>query len=239
MKQHTHAAVTIAVVLALAAGKAGAGIVVTPDHIVSGSAGGTLVAIDTPYCPTIPTNGPLGPTWADPIAPADNGWRILSGSQLEADHGAKPWAPDGAVAGQARIYRLNSSPGSSYTFSQADAGINLPDGALINAVYATWATRNKDGTTWNYSEVTTGTTTVANNVAPTADLVLKWTDDAAGVHNGNYQRLFTGPITVTGDDGFRLGATKASQNAGHIDAVVLDVTIPAAFPTTGALILVK
>ena len=171
-----------------------------------------------------------GPGWTDV---ADYGFQTVNSGIMELG-GTSPWEPDGTPIAQAEEYHIftSASPGVTYTF-------DLPDGAVINAVYATWATRNKDGTTWNYSEVTTGTTTVANNVAPTADLVLKWTDDAAGVHNGNFQRLFTGPITVTGDDGFRLGATKASQNAGHIDAVVLDVMIPAAFPTTGALILVK
>jgi len=215
-------AIAAMAILVLTATSANAAVVVTPGHIVSGSVTGTLIAIDTPYQSTIPVSGPLGPSWPEN---ADDGWWMNSGSNLEADHGQSPWEPDGTLLAQARTYRLNSAPGSSYTFNLADSGIDLPDDSVINGVYATWLTRGVSGANWSYTEgAASDTNSRTMTSAPNADLVLQWTDSVLGTHNGNFERLFTGPITVTGGDGFTLNAVRTG-NTHQADAVVLDVTI--------------
>jgi hypothetical protein len=62
--------------------------------------------------------------------------------------------------------------------------------------------------------------------SPVGDLVLSWTDDVAVTRNGDFERIFAGPITVTGGDGFELWGTDNIHNAAHADAIVLDVTLP-------------
>ena len=197
------------------------GVVVTPGHIngvpVYGVTG-TLFAVDVPYQgTTFPIAGPVGADWPQN---ADDGWRLLSGSSLAANEGTSPWEPDGTDLAEAVTLRLsNSAPGTSYTFA-------LPDGAVINAIYATWLARSTSGATWSYTE---GAASNSNSItmvsAPTADLALDWTDAATTVHTGNFQRVLTGPITVEGGNGFTLKAVRT--NSSHqADAVVLDVTLP-------------
>ena len=60
--------------------------------------------------------------------------------------------------------------------------------------------------------------------APVGDLVLRWTDSDSATHDGNFECIFTGPITVEGGDGFTLEQYR-QPNAAHLDAVILDVTI--------------
>ena len=199
-----------------AAPLSGGGVVVTADHIngvpVYGVTG-TLYAIDPPYQPAIPVAGPVGPDWPDN---GDDGWRMLSGSNLEADHGASPWEPDGTPVAQGRNYRLNSTPGSTYTF-------DLPDGAVINAIYATWLSRGVSGAIWSYTEgAASDSNSVSMTSVPAADLALDWTDAGATVRTGNFQRVLVGPITVEGGDGFTLKAVRTG-NTHQADAVVLDV----------------
>jgi hypothetical protein len=67
-------------------------------------------------------------------------------------------------------------------------------------------------------------------------MVLSWTDNTSTVRNANFQRLFAGPIPVTGGDGFTLELDDSGyKNAMQIDAIVLDATIIPEPATTGLL----
>ena len=119
----------LGVLLALGAGPARAGIVVTSDHIVSGSAVGTLAVIDQPYQAT-PASGPIGPSWPET---AGCGWRALANCGFDAIHGAAPWKPDGtpwsaaSPYGQAQCYRYYGGGAETWTFNLSDGLIDLPD----------------------------------------------------------------------------------------------------------------
>ncbi|MGB1130522.1 MAG: hypothetical protein ACPG4K_10760 [Haloferula sp.] len=206
----------------LAAPALTAGTVVNPSNVVSGDTPvGTLLAVDTPYqgaSPSFSIPGPLGPDWPEDT---DDGWEMKAGSNLEADHAQSNWEPDGTPIAEARVYRLNSAPGSSYTF-------DLPDGAVVFGVYATWATRGTSGSNWGYNEGSAVNNSLGQNVAPSADMVLKWTDAVATERNGNFQKIFTGPIVVTGGDGFTVTSVRTG-NTHQSDAVVVDYLIPGAY----------
>ena len=221
----------VAVTVVALATSANAGIVVTPDHIVSGSVTGTLVAIDVPFAPTYPLNG--GPDWSGHAEadPADNGFTTRSYGIRERFGGRSPWEPDGTPYSEAYDQGTypTGNPNVSYNFNLAASGVDIPDGSVVNSVYATWTQRGGgDGATYTYAEGANSDSLAQTHTAnPTGDLVLNWTDDAATTRNGNFQRLFAGPIPVAGGDGFELTATDNLGNAAHVDAVVLDVTLPA------------
>jgi hypothetical protein len=196
---------------------------VTADHIVSGSVTGTLLAVDVPFnssTESVPVFG--GPDWPEN---ADDGFTapIAAGDGLRGQDGASSnWEPDGTPLAQAKGYfTFGDGPAPSVTWS-----FGLPDGAVINAVYATWNTRGADGITYQYTEGAASGSIVrqTGGAAPAADLVLSWTDAASGTHQGNFERIFTGPITVEGGNGFTLWGTDNIGNAAHIDAIVLDVS---------------
>jgi len=232
----TLAAVVMAA-LAIMATSANAAMIVTPDHIVTGSATGTLVAIDVPTVPNGTTGGPIWTTGGGIIATAaDNGLATVGAGIMEP-YGASPWEPDGTPAGEAVTYGTypTKNPNVSYNFNLAASGIDIPDGSIVNAVYATWATRGKDGASYTYNEATADSTTRLHSVSPAANLVLSWTDSLSATHNANFDSLFQGPITVSGGDGFALWVIDNVGNTAHIDAVVLDVTI-APEPATLALL---
>ena len=235
----TLAAVAL-VTLAVTATSATAAVVVTPDHIVSGSATGTLVAIDVPFVTVNPTFG--GPDWPED---ADDGFTAPVAANdgiREAMNGTSPWEPDGTLLSEARgFFTFGNGPAPSVTwnFDLAASGIDLPDGSVINAIYATWLTRNVDGITYQYTEGAASDSIVRqrSGAAPAADLQLKWTDSALTEHTGNFERIFTGPITVVGGDGFELWGTDNIGNAAHIDAVVIDVTTGPVIPEPTTLLL--
>ena len=212
-----------------------AGITVDPSKIVSGTAYGTLFAIDVPTTTVFPMTG--GPDWTtSPPAgvtavTADNGFVGLSGYGIREAYGNSPWEPDGTVFGTAKTYGTYSTgnPNVTYNFNLADAGVNLPDGAIIWGVYATWATRNNDGATYRYDEGSVVTTTRSHKTAPASDMVLSWEDSVAVVRNANFDRLFTGPIIVAGGDGFVLDVIDNQGNTAHIDTIVIDYSVPGPF----------
>jgi hypothetical protein len=214
--------------LALAALPAQAGITVDNSKIVSGSAIGTLAAIDAPYAATLPASG--GPDWTES---ADDGFTTVN-SPLRDPDGTSKWEPDGTPIGQAAAYMVYNGgvPSVKWTFNQASAGIDLPDGTVIWGVYATWNTRGKDGITYQYTEGTQSGSIIrqAGGAGPAADLVLSWTDDVGTTRNGNFERIFASPIVVGGGDGFELWGTDNVGNAAHIDAVVIDYQVPSAVP---------
>jgi hypothetical protein len=212
---------------------ADAAVVVDGSKIVSGSATGTLVAIDVPFVTVSPTFG--GPNWT---ADADDGFvaPVAANDGIrEPMNGTSPWEPDGTLLSEAQgyfTYGNGPAPSVTWNFNLADSGIDIPDGAIINAVYATWLTRNVDGITYEYTEGAASDSVVkqTGGAAPVGDLVLSWDDSLATTRNGNFERIFGTPITVEGGDGFQLWGTDNVGNAAHIDAVVLDVTLPSAIP---------
>jgi hypothetical protein len=200
------------------------GLEIPSDHVVSGPVTGTLLAVDVPFnssTESVPVFG--GPDWPEN---ADDGFTapIAAGDGLRGPDGASSnWEPDGTPLAQAQGYfTFGDGPAPSVTWS-----FGLPDGAVINAVYATWNTRGTDGITYQYTEGAASGSIVrqTGGAAPAADLVLSWTDAASGTHQGNFERIFTDPITVEGGNGFTLWGTDNIENAAHIDAVVLDVTL--------------
>jgi len=216
----TLAAVAMAI-LVVATTSANAAIIVTPDHISTDpGVQSTLLAIDVPFVGTtgFPYTG--GPDWPED---ADDGFVTVNagiGEVVGTNNGR--WEPDGTPnTGNQHYQTYNNSaaPDVSYTF-------DLPDGAIIYAIYATWRTRNKVGGVYTYSEGASSGNSgqIDQSVNPTNDLGLDWTDDVSTVRTAPFQRIFTGPITVAGGDGFTLNADDtAADNAMSIDAVVIDV----------------
>jgi hypothetical protein len=216
-------------VIALIATSANAQIKVTSDHIVSidgepnAPATGTLIAIDVPYVDVAAFPASGGPDWSED---ADDGFVTFNSPLQEYDDTSR-WEPDGTPIAEAMaFYTYHPSikncptPGVKYVF-------DIPDGAIVNAIYATWNTRGTDGCTYQYSEGTASGSIPQlqeDDNPPAADMVLRWTDSDSATHDGEFQRMFTGPITVTGGDGFEVWATDNLGNAAHIDAVVLDVS---------------
>lgn len=188
---------------------------VTPDHIASGVVSGTLLAIDVPYVPALPATG--GPDWP---GTADDGFTTVNSPLREVGNETSPWEPDGTPLREAKGYRVygGDNPSAKYVFG-------LPDGTVINAVYATWNTRTRDGCTYSYAEgPASDFAGIMQDVEPADSLVLSWTDNVSVVREGNFQRLFIGPITVEGGDGFELWAWDNLGNAANVDAIALDVS---------------
>ncbi len=231
----------LASVIALT-GIAQAGIIVTRGHIIGGSATGTLVAIDSPHISNANgTTGTFGgPSWTTggtiTAHQADQGFAAASSPSgdgiREFDIGGNSWEPNGTPFSQARgyfIYPDGPSPGTTWTFNLATSGIDLPDGTIIHGVYARFGGRNGDKARYEYTEGASSANLVVNqdSVASLGDLALRWFDAEGNQRNSNFQRVFASPITVTGGDGFQLRITDTNLgNAGHIDAIILDTSLP-------------
>ena len=227
-------------VVGFLASSAEAAIVVTPDHIVSGTPVGTLVVIDVPTPTVFPNTGGGDSTWVgdpDVIATvADNGFQIVAGAGIQSEkYGDSNWEPDGTPFGESKNWAFYRYTIVHFNFNLADCGIDLPDGSVINAIYTTWDTRG-DTAYYTYTEgAATDTASFSFGTAPADDLVLSWTDDIAFTRNGNFEQIFSGPITVEGGDGFILRQERR-PNTAHLDAVILDVTLPkAGAPALAAL----
>lgn len=229
------------VLIAAVTGVSNAGIIVTRGHIVGGSATGTLVAIDSPFISNVTgTAGSFGgPAWATGGSifahQADQGFaapQSPSGDGIrEFDAGGTPWEPDGTPFSQARgyyIYPDGPSPGTTWTFNLAASGISIPDGTVIHGVYARFGSRNNDRARYEFTEGAASENLVLiQSTASAADLVLRWFDSDGNPRDSNFQRIFSSPITVTGGDGFQLRITDTNLgNAGHIDAIVIDTSLP-------------
>lgn len=216
--------------------------ILPPSHIVSGVVTGRLVVIDVPYVGSGGVSGgPLwtaNPTWGSTASVMDNGFKTVN-NPVQGPDGNSNWEPDGTPFAEAKGYFTFGNgpvPSVEYVFNKESALIDIPDGAVINAVYATWNTRSNDGITWQYTEEATSNSYVnTQSSPPTADLVLSWTDADDVTRNGNFQRIFSGPILVEGDDGFTVRATDNRGNAAHLDAMVIDVTLP----PTGTVLIVR
>lgn len=240
-----HRITLLASVIALT-GIANAGIIVTRGHIVGGSATGTLVAIDTPYISNASATGTFGgPAWttggttfahqadqgfAAPSSPSGDGIR-------EFDSGGIAWEPDGTPISEAKGYHIypdGPSPGTTWTFNLATSGIDLPDGTIIHGVYARFGGRTRYSLThkarYEFTEgAASGNVMVdQSDLGSAADLTLRWFDATGYPRDSAFQRIFSSPITVTGGNGFQLSVTDTTGDAGHIDAIVLDTSLPKA-----------
>ena len=209
-------AVTMAVVLAASANAA---IEVTPEHIVSGSATGSLMAIDAPTTQGNRLDGPLGPDWPDD---ADDGFELLAGAILYPEGGGRiGWEPDGTDDSTKQVAFQYGGAGTQVKWT-----FDLPDGAIIHNVYGRWHYQGNSGSghTWTYDEGTL-TTFVQAAGGSAGDLVLQWTAADMDTHNANFQKLFSGPTLVAGGDGF---AVTFTHNGGYPypEAVVIDYTVP-------------
>jgi hypothetical protein len=229
-KLFTLLAVTMAVVLVASANAA---IEITPDHVVSGTVTGKLIVIDVPTPTVFPYLGDDGDSnWTDEAAGvlatvADNGFQIIGGAGIQSEeYGDSNWEPDGTPFGQSKNWAGWAGTIVHFNFNLADSGIDLPDGSVINAIYTTWNTR-KDDYDYRYTEGAASETNFLDDgykTAAASDLILRWTDSDSATHDGNFERIFTGPITVEGGDGFTLQQYRQA-NTAHLDAVILDVTI--------------
>lgn len=224
-----HALCTAAFVLAANVGSADAALVIPNSKIATGTITGQMIVINSPGTSelALSTAGAQGPNWADNSA---DGWRqIGTGSTDAATQGNSPWEPDGsAIKGQHRFFASSgTSPITSYTFNLADSGVALPDGAIINAVYASWTTRGVSGGIYSYTEGGPLTSATFSHIAaPAANLQINWTNNLLAVQTANFQRIFSTPITVVGGNGFLLNVAR-SGNTHQTDAIILDVTFPA------------
>ena len=215
---------------------ANAGTIISSGKVASGTiTGDTIMVINSPGTSELPlsTSGPLGPNWVDNSA---DGFRLTAGHGTDGGtQGTSPWEPDGASQqGQHRFHTNGVS--TTYTFNLADAGIDLPDGAVINAIYATWTTRGVSGATYSYTEgAQNGSFLRTHTSGPNADLQLNWTDSGSTVRTANFERIFNTAISVQDGNGFTLNVAR-SGNTHQTDAIVLDVTVPEP-ATMGLLVL--
>jgi len=137
--------------------------------------GDTMRIINTPGSKELPPTAlsALGPDWADDSA---DGFRLVAGSVDTETQGVSPWEKDGArPQGQQRF--IGTGINTSWTFNTKDGRCHLPDGAVINAIYATWTQRGRSGATYSYIEGRQSHSANADHESlPHPDLELHWTD---------------------------------------------------------------
>lgn len=211
-----------AAALIAAAGSADAGLIIPSSKIASGSVTGTMVVINSAAGEIALSSSPTqGPNWTDPSM---DGYSLVGGGVDGGFQGNSPWEADGsAVTGQHRVFGNGNNV--TYSFNLADAGIDLPDGTVINAIYGTWTTRGVSGATYSYVEGAQNDSFLRSHTSnPNADLAINWTDNGSTVRTANFEQLLTGPITVEGGDGFTIRVAR-SGNTHQSDAIILDVTL--------------
>ncbi len=202
---------------------------ITPDKIVGTPTYpvvGTLHVVDWPSSMGSSISAPAGPDWPED---ADDGFKLLSGG-ITPEGNRPGWEPDGTAVSAQRTGHVNHGVSTlRWTFA-------LPNGAIIHNVYASFFHQRNSGTgnTYSYDEGTP-ITMARPDRGSVGNLVLKWTaSDNTRVDVG-FERIFEGPITVGGGDGFALTLTTGGGIV-YIDAVVVDFTIP---PPAGTVILVR
>ena len=194
---------------------------IASGHIV----GDRVFVVNTPGPRELPPTAlsALGPNWADDSA---DGFRLVAGGVGPETQGHSPWEPDGSPQrGQQRFAGTGIT--TSWTFNTVDGHCHLPDGAVINAIYATWTTRGKSGAKYSYTEGSKSAwVEKVHETAPHSDLQVKWTDSKQIVRTANFEKLFKGPIVVEGQDGFTLKGEKIlGKNTHQTDTILLDVTL--------------
>lgn len=233
-KTHTKSLLAAITGLALFTSSASAAIVVTPDHIQGTptyAVQGTLLAIDEPASDDTTTtfiSGPAGPDWPDD---SNDGFSVLTGAQIAINEWrGGMWEPDGTPDTGDNVSYMFNKPGQSVMWT-----FDLPDGAVIHNVYATWAQQGNSGAnhfySYNEGSLETFVRPAANS---TGELVLQWTAADTDTHNANFQRIFAGDITVAGGDGFAVTWTQGDGGYPYIDTVLIDYT---AIPEPSAALL--
>jgi hypothetical protein len=212
---HPIAAVAAIAALASIATPVGAAVIV-PGTNVNGSSTytvtGTLYAIDAPG----------GGSGGD----ASNvGWAQVSGANGDSyGNQAAPlrnaWEPDGTSYAATNI-RWTGGP-VTWTF-------DLADGTVINGIFANWAAQGNAGSanTYSWNEGTPDSAVRSHTSATPLDLRLNWagftSTGAATTYTSTFDQLNTGPITVSGGNGFTVTLTPQSGAFPFVDTIVLDV----------------
>ena len=202
--------------------------VIVPGANVNGastySVTGTLYAIDAPG----------GGTGGD----ASNvGWAQVSGANGDSyGNQAAPlrnaWEPDGTSYAATNIRWTGGSV--TWTF-------DLPDGTVINGVFANWASQGNAGSsnTYSWNEGTPDSAVRSHTSATPLDLRLDWDGfDSGGsptTYSSTFDQLNTGPITVSGGNGFTVTLTPQSGAFPFVDTIVLDVIPEPSALALGAL----
>ena len=194
---------------------------IASGHIV----GESVFVVNTPGPKELPPTAlsALGPNWADDSA---DGFRLVAGGVGPETQGQSPWESDGSPQrGQQRFAGTGIT--TTWTFNSVDGHCHLPDGAVINAIYATWTTRGKSGAKYSFTEGSKSAwVEKVHETAPHSDLQVKWTDSKHIVRTANFEKLFNGPIVVEGRDGFTLKGQKIlGKNTHQTDTILLDVTL--------------
>ena len=194
---------------------------IASGHIV----GDSVFVVNTPGPKELPPTAlsALGPNWADDSA---DGFRLVAGGVGPETQGLSPWESDGSPQrGQQRFAGTGIT--TSWTFNTVDGHCHLPDGAVINAIYATWTTRGSSGAKYSYTEGSNSAwVEKVHETDPHSDLQVKWTDSKHIVRTANFEKLFKGPIVVEGRDGFTLKGQKIlGKNTHQTDTILLDVKL--------------
>ncbi len=199
----------------------------TPTYTVQG----TLLAIDEPASDDTTTTfiyGPAGPDWPDD---SNDGFSVLTGAQIAINEWRSGmWEPDGTPDTGDNVSYMFNKPGQSVMWA-----FDLPDGAVIHNVYATWAHQGNSGANHAYSYNEGSLETFVRPAAnSTGDLVLQWTAADTDTYNAFFQRIFAGDITVAGGDGFAVTWTQGDGGYPYVDTVLIDYTV---IPEPGAPLL--
>ena len=187
--------------------------------------GDRVFVVNTPGPKELPPTAlsALGPNWANDSA---DGFRLVAGGVGPETQGHSPWESDGSPQrGQQRFAGAGIT--TSWTFNPVDGHCHLPDGAVINAIYATWTTRGSSGAKYSYTEGSNSAwVEKVHETDPHSDLQVKWTDSKHIVRTANFEKLFKGPIVVEGLDGFTLKGQKIlGKNTHQTDTILLDITL--------------
>ncbi len=155
---------------------------------------------------------------------------------------AQNWGIDGGTTRGA--WEPNGTPwDNNYTNMQFVANglvtytFDLPDGYIVNAVYHKWHGQGNQTTNavYSYDEGTHTETYRSHISASPADIVIQWRDSTDTGRNVNFGLIFSGPITVSGGDGFTVtvDSTVSGETAGgdgnnskvmSLDAILIDFT---------------
>lgn len=194
---------------------------IASGHIV----GDRVFVVNSPGPKELPPTAlsALGPNWADDSA---DGFRLVAGGVGTETQGHSPWESDGSPQrGQQRFAGTGIT--TSWTFNSIDGHCHLPDGSVINAIYATWTTRGRSGAKYSYTEGSNSAwVEKVHETDPQSDLQVKWTDSKHIVRTANFEKVFKGPILVEGRDGFTLKGEKIlGKNTHQTDTILLDVTL--------------
>ena len=194
---------------------------IASGHIV----GDSVFVVNTPGPKELPPGAlsALGPNWKDDSA---DGFRLVAGAIGPETQGESLWEAEGSHKRGQQTFGGNGIT-TSWTFNSVDGHCHLPDGAIINAIYATWTTRGKSGAVYTFTEGSDNSLVQISHLkAPRSDLKVNWTDSEHIVRTANFEKIFKEPILIKGRDGFTLKGQKIrGRNSHQTDAILLDVSL--------------